>query len=598
MYVNNLKSAYNGPDPYRVKEQLLQIQGLWNKYGPEEFMFRMCWILRKNPEEGEQEILPTESIFWNRRLVPFHYNRIQHDVESKLGLKNIFLKMRQGGYTTFMIGRRLFMPCILEPGSGGLLISQNSDYARAHFRILKRFHKLFGVVDPYNNSRNNFARELHQHLLHTVASNTRELIFDQLDSVIRCASAEVEEVGQGLTLQHVVCTETARWPGKPEATLANMKEAIPKDGTLDIESTANGQGNYFHEECMRARDVGKGYREFVYHFHEWPWHEEYFSAPGVNPDSLTKEEHKLIIYFQKKYGWQLSMEQVAWRRRKKEDLRAEFDEKYPEDDLTCFLLSGLQYFDKEILRARWLELQTYEPLEEHPHLIVYKREKKHRNYIIGADVASGLMIGNNKLDWSVAQVIDEETGEQCATFRDQLLPEEFGWILAELGHRYNDALVAVERNEDGGTVLVTLQVACMYGNVYKHRDWWKRDWKRRQKPGQTYDPQGGGGGVTREIEGFPTNLKTRPLALNRSRYYISESPDKIYGINLITEALNFVRNPDKKGRPEASPGAHDDEVMAYSIAHYVRAVRLGYLPSEMSPPKEKYGDVPTEWQVE
>jgi len=34
------------------------------------------------------------------------------------------------------------------------------------------------------------------------------------------------------TSQHVVCTEVARWEGNPEATLANMKEAIPKHGTL------------------------------------------------------------------------------------------------------------------------------------------------------------------------------------------------------------------------------------------------------------------------------------------------------------------------------------------------------------------------------
>ena len=51
------------------------------------------------------------------------------------------------------------------------------------------------------------------------------------------------------TYTHVVASEVARWEHNPEATLANLKESIPAGGTLDIESTANGWGGYFFEEC-------------------------------------------------------------------------------------------------------------------------------------------------------------------------------------------------------------------------------------------------------------------------------------------------------------------------------------------------------------
>src|ERR1700756_3355229 len=162
------KDAYNGPDPYRVRDQLEWLQNLWVEYGPEEFMFRFCWIQRKQPEKGEREILPSESAFWNRNLIPFYLNTIQRDIESKLGQRNIFLKPRQGGYTTYMIIRRLFLPCILNPGTNGLLISQKSKAASDHFRILRRCFNLFGVHDPYNKQSNIAARELHRHLLHTV----------------------------------------------------------------------------------------------------------------------------------------------------------------------------------------------------------------------------------------------------------------------------------------------------------------------------------------------------------------------------------------------------------------------------------------------
>jgi len=586
------KDAYHGPDPYRAQEQLLLLQHMWREWGPEEFMLRMCWISRKNPEEGENEILPSESEFWNRKLIPFHYNRIQRDIEKHLGERNIFVKPRQGGYTTFAIGRRLYVPCILEPGSNGVLISQNGEKVTAHFRILTRMHKLFGCVNPnYNHPDNDFSRELHAHLLHTKLSNRREILLDAIDLSIACESAEVEEAGQGITAKHVVADEVARWPHNPEATLSNLKEAIPKGGTLDLVSTANGFGGYFYDEAMRARDRGRGYREFTYHFHQWWWHDEYFSKPGADPASYTKEEHTLVMAFN------LSSEQIAWRRIKKEQQRQDFDEKYPEDDITCFLTSGKNFFDKQILRARQIELLTYTPIVSiaGAKTEIYKKVVKHRQYIIGADVASGLAVGTEDLDWSAAVVIDQETGEEVASYRAQTLPEQFGWDLADLGHMYNDSLIAVERNDEGGTVILTLEVACLYPHIYRHIDWTKRDWKRYAKQGDMASQQY----RRRELPGFPTTNKTRPLALNRIRWFVSTHPELIYDKVFIDEALRFVYlpsdNPLTKPKPAADKGQHDDTVMCRAIAHYVRNVQLGYISPEQVMPRERYGDVPLEF---
>lgn len=587
------KDAYNGPDPVRVQEQLLLLQHRWKDWGPAEFMLRTCWILRKNPEEGEEEILPSESEFWNRNLVPFHLNNIQRNIEENLGERNIFLKPRQGGYTTYSIIRRLYIPCILNPGENGLLISQNGEKVGKHFRILKRCHALFGCVEPNPyHPANAWSQELHNHLLHTRISNRREIIFDMLDCVIACESAEVEEAGQGVTVKHCVADEVARWPHDPEATLSNLKESIPKGGGLDLVSTANGYGGYFFQESMRARDKGKGYREFSYHFHQWWWHEEYKSTPAADPKTYTKEEHKLVMAFS------LSPEQIAWRRIKKEQQRGNFDEKYPEDDISCFLTSGLQFFDKQILRARWTELLTYTPLVhvEGSKTEIYKRPIKNRSYIIGADVAGGLAPGTKDLDWSTAVVIDEETGEEMASYRAQIIPEWFGWDLADLGHQYNDALVAVERNFEGGTVILTLEVACSYGNIYKHIDWTRRDWRKYAAQGQQQSQQW----KRRELPGFPTSNKTRPLALNRIAYFVKEHPELIYDKTFIQEALTFVyresESTNTRPIPSADKGCHDDTVMCRAIAHYCRHVRLGYLVPESVPPRERYGDVPLELQ--
>ena len=956
--------VYNGPDPIKVKEQLQLLQHEWKIKGPADFMSRFCWIQPKPPEKGERVIKPTNSPLWNRNLIPFYLNNIQRDIERRLGQRNIFLKPRQGGYTTYMIIRRLLLACILNPGHNGLLIAQKSKSASDYFRILKRAFNLFAVTDPFDKGKNYFAKELHKHLLHTVYSNRRELVFDQLDLAIRCESAEVEEVGQGYcvhpntwvqtadnryvrfkelkkgdwvigslglpvqishtyvipaknhpfkgeafkiflrgqgrkehkglivapnhpfktqrgmveakdlttndyfayprrkingtkktvklnlwphgkrrrtifcnepelkldrdlglvcglyladgfmgggnynhalikmvaetkkkyalkriisrmktlcenphysgrvlylhstvfgnwvkenfgrakakhipdwwadapkeflvgllegwlvgdawwsdtfikaygtnpaivlgmkeiaialgsmpylnfkngrrhkvvingqsafscgkkftlafhsyahatlvklfglknyirnpgvrrksqyyddnfvylkidrikktrvkefrditvkskdhlyclpmvlthnTYMHVVASEVARWEHNPEATLANLKESIPKGGTFDMESTANGYGGYFFEECMRARNAPEGvYREFTYHFHQWWFHEEYKDEVAAEEATITKDEHRLMMTYN------INRHQITWRRKKKEELRHEFDEKYPEDDISCFLLTGGTFFDRDILKTRHMELMTYKPREEHDKLLIFKKEKPHRRYIIGVDVAEGTASDDagNDLDWSAAYVIDEETGEFVAAYRDQCIPEELGWDISMLGKRYNDALVAVERNEDGGAVILTLEVACMYMNLYKHRDWWKKDWRKSSK---TPVNSGGESGKIREILGWPTTKKTRPIALNRLRHFITESPELIYDIGLVEECLTFTRNPDKRGRPEASKGCHDDRVMAAAIALATRQIRLGYLVPEALPPKEKYGAIPTEFQMD
>jgi hypothetical protein len=121
-------------------------------------------------------------------------------------------------------------------------------------------------------------------------------------------------------------------------------------------------------------------------------------------------------------------------------------------------------------------------------------------------------------------IIDQETGEEMAAYRAHLLPQDFAQHLAELGRLYNNAEMAVERMVEGGTVITTLNLECQYPNIYRHKDWWKRQWQK-----------------TKEIEGFPTNQRTRPLALNRIRWFVAESPQLIHDKQFIAEALMFIR---------------------------------------------------------
>jgi hypothetical protein len=562
-----------GPDPVLVKEQLLGLQHLLKTYGKAKFSEEMFWILRKNPEHGEKDLLPKDNRFWNRRLIPFKHNRIQLDLDQNMGTRNIMLKPRQAGYTTYILIMRMLLPVSLEPGVGGLIISQNYHYVASHFAMLHRAFKHYGVVDPFDQSKNIMSQQLHQHLLHTTYSNRRELIFDQLDSRILCESAENEEAGQGVTVQHVTADEVARWPGIPEETLANLKEAIPKDGTLDLLSTANGWGGYFFEECMRARKWAEGQEtEFKYFFHQWWWHDEYRDDKPVAEKSLSEEEKLLHEKFL------VDLNQLAWRRKKMVELRHNFAEKYPEDDITCFLLQGRSYFDKQILRERWMELKDYKPYETFERVQIFKPRVKGKRYLIAGDVATGRQVSKEDSDFCAAVVIDLETAEEVAAYHARVAPEQMAFDLDELGRLYNDALIAIERTGDGGTTIFTLEVMCQYTNLYKHKDWWRKDRKNKQIV---------------EILGFPTSTKTRPVMLNRLAWVVLNQPELIMDQMAVQEMLTFVIN--EKGKPEAEEGCHDDRVMCRAIALMCRMIVLGYL-DPLAVPRERYGATPTELQ--
>jgi len=561
-------------DPILAQAQLDTLKGIRDAHGLGVF----CeWFIR---------ILAKRELYKGvrTRLSPFILSKIQQDLTNTAGRKNITLKPRQIGSTTWHILCRLFIPVILEPGTSGLLISQTKPYGAQHFRIFQRALKNFGKVPPgvlQQLSQNSILHTdlLHRHLLHTQYSARHEIVFDFLDSKVLVDTAENADAGTGLTINHLVATEVAYWNRDPESLLAQAKEAIPSRGTMDLESTPNGMGGYFFEEWMRAQEP---YAEFKSHFYPWWWQEEYKESKAVDKDSLSDEESDMI----KKFQW--TLKQVAWRREKIISLRKKFPEKYPEDSTSCFLTSGDLFMDKEILRDMKLRMANEQPLESFHDgtLKIYKRRVPGRRYMIGGDVAEGRLISTDNPDESTAIVIDIDSGEWMAGYRSILPPEDFAVDLVDLAQMYNNAEIAVERNGPGGTVLTCLRDQLMYGNVYMHREWLKER-SKGSTPNQ---------GKAVLVPGYPTNVRTRPMALNRLSAAVRERPEFIYSEDFVNQALTFIwrttsrNNQFGKRVPQGAEGCKDDIVMAAAIAEYCRNVRLGYL-DPIEAPSERYGSL-------
>ena len=167
-----------------------------------------------------------------------------------------------------------------------------------------------------------------------------------------------------------------------------------------------------------------------------------------------------------------------------------------------------------------------------------------RRYIVAVDSAGGGSEG----DYACAQVIDWISGMQCVELQAHLAPEELASEAVKLAREYNHALIAVERNNQGLTVLAFLTTKEKYPHIYRQRG----------------------------IEGVLTTRATRPEMIACIATVLSEKPELFNSARLLRELRTFVRHAD--GKHAAATGTHDDCVMAMGIALLVREEMAGRKP--------------------
>jgi hypothetical protein len=456
----------------------------------------------------------------NRRVQPVRFNRVQREVDRRAGKRNIVLKARQVGITTY-VAARFFLRTLLQPGTLSVQVAHDQQSAEEIFRIVHRF--LENLPEAWRRSA-----------LRTSHANVRQIIFPKLDSEYRVESAADRCAGRGLTIQNLHCSEVARWPHDVAETLAALRAAVPLDGEIFLESTPSGAGGTFYEEWQAAPETG-----YVQHFFPWWWEESY--RREVEPVNLTQEELELMM----KHG--LDKAQIAFRRELRSQFRNRFPEEYAENAETCFLTSGHCMFEVAKVDAALKKPPQYCDERENGRLLYFLPPVAGKKYIIGVDPAGGGADGDN----SCAQVIEVEKGTQCAELLGHYTPQELAARVARLAKEYNHAQVAVERNNQGYSVLTFLSVECRYQNLY---------------------PPGA------DTAGWVTDRQTRPAMLSRLEEMLANMTDLFLSPRLLQECRSFVR--DAQGRCAAAPGAYDDTVMAMAIAQAVRAECRVTLPPE------------------
>ncbi len=475
-------------------------------------------------------------------------------------IRIIYLKSRRIRATTGTAAH-FFQSTTQKAGVHTMVFAQDKPSVDNIFTIYDRFHRTyrpFGNLIRLPRSRP-FADRINY-----------EFGGDPESSWIHIHTAGNLSFGRGFRLTNVHFSEYPYYED-PRATRTAVMATVPKtaDTCVIVEGTARAIGDDFQELWQLATDSGRE-SEWVGLFmgwHEHPANRIPLSVPADRfQESLSADEREIM----RRLG--LSLEQMNWRRWcVVNDFNGDmsgFRREHPSTPEEAFTAGSRNRFSiphvqrMPIVREAMVGELVLEDVGQEKRAVfrsgeagalrIYRLPEKGRAYAAGADPSGGADANNGKgeadPDWAVCQILDRDTGEQCAVLRVRLMPGEFGRYLNLLLRWYNNAQIAIEKNGAGIGSLESLLNANYPTSLFYHRP---------TSPDQ--DPV-----VRSDKIGWSTDQVSRQQLLSALDEAIRVESIFIHDVTTQRELFTFTINP--KGKAEAQKGCHDDTVMALALA--------------------------------
>lgn len=268
--------------------------------------------------------------------IKFRLNPIQENVLNNLHNRNLILKARQLGMSTFavlyMLDETLFNNNLMAG-----IVSYTRDHAQHIFRkiIGHALDTLLPVYQPYVNIIRRTATEV-------CFSNGSSL---RVDTTLRGSAYPLVLVSEfGKTC--------ARNPLKAEEVITGTLQAVPKNGRTIIESTGEGSDGFFAEMCMEAHRKGnENLSSLSYKLFFFPWMDDpsYILEENVQIDVFLSDYFKGV---EKQTGRILTQPQKNWYAMQKILLGDKIKQEYPSTVSEAFLAtSDAFYFAEAIAQA-------------------------------------------------------------------------------------------------------------------------------------------------------------------------------------------------------------------------------------------------------
>lgn len=448
----------------------------------------------------------------------------------------LLLKYRRGGFTTIEQAQS-YKLCVSAPNSYVATIAHTSASTQRISKISHIYHE----NDPLAPRR--------------VDDSSLSMEFAN-GSFFYQGTAGGRGFARGDTLQRVHGSEVSKWcigpnqSAKVDDLLAGVIGAA-SNGEVVLETTPNGF-EAFHALYTESKNPASK-SPFTPIFVRW------FDDPAnrLAPTKFSEEEIRDTLTEKEKFmieEYNLSSSQIAFRREAKATYGRLFPQEFPEDDISCFLTSGMCFFDQEVCLNQIEEINGIAPIRVEQRgagvLTVWEEFSPDLRYVAGTDTSEGL---SAPCDPNGTVILRRDTGKVVARLYGRYKPRALALRSLDLCKNYGWPLWAIERNNHGHAVL---EVVLEHGpDIYRF-------------------PHDAGGGLFHHGNGRPgwsTDSQSRPLLLDDLEEFLRTHPEVFVDSDLLRECCTFVQG--KSGKFQAAPGAHDDLIMMYGIALQMRKVR-------------------------
>ena len=398
-------------------------------------------------------------------------------------------------------------------------------------------------------------------------SNVQQI--ETRDCLVLTASSRSEDAMRGYDIAMAHLSEVAFWKDSAMHSPDNVVRGVcgsvvlKPDTVVVLESTANGVGDYFHDEWLRA-ETGRSDKVSVF----VPWYEIGFYSQAVDDPVALWEE--MDEYERDLWEDGRTLEQINWYHAKRKEYRTHelMMAEYPGSASEAFSTSGNNPFHRTHLDKLAMGCSKQPVLvgdiqgaaasgrlsKENIHLVpdpngllkVWELPQQggpvQVRYMVVVDVGGR----SESSDYSVIAVWregnDSRPKEIVAQWRGHIYHDQLAIKSMQLALFYNKALLVIECNtlineaaRVGESEYILKAVYHLYGNLYK------RD------------------GVQL---GFHTNVKTKREAITE---LVRAVRDGDY-IEHDMEAVNEMRDyQERNGTYGARPGKHDDILMTRAI---------------------------------
>lgn len=528
--------------------------------------------------------------------VPFVLNRPQRRLLAVMEkqrvagrpVRIILLKARQWGGSTLVQMYMAWMQLVRHRGWNSLICCHkqmsSKNIKRMYNLLLRHYPRELLDEEDGESAAPRFSRLEGQPNVQQITSR---------DCLVIMGSSRSEDAVRGYDISMAHLSEVAYWQESamfsPDDVVRSVCGSIvlKPETVIVLESTANGVGDYFHDEWQRSQ-LARSDKEAVF----VPWHEiGIYRLPLDDAASLWEgmDEYERTLW-----NDGCTLEQINWYHHKRMECRSHelMMSEYPSNANEAFIASGFSPFAPEHLDE--VERNCTPPrfvgdiqadgasgagAKKNIRLVaasngllkVWEMPERNRpvktRYLVVVDVGGR----SDNSDWSVIAVMRmgdvNRHAAIVAQWRGHIDHDELAWKAMQLAKYYNDGLLVVESNtlvneaaRAGESEYILRTVHQVYGNIYERG---------------------------RFKLGFHTNAKTKRMSIAaligavREGSYIERDHD----------AVNEMRcYEEHNGRYAARSGKHDDILMTRAIGLLVMDEKKVKCKSP-SPDKSLVGDV-------